>query len=112
MCLVFSIAAYQKKSREGQGFFYRNQNLRHAIKSLNNTFFPPKNSKFEPDLWVFKIEKTNRSGWNLEFLGGKNVLFRDVILWGNIWAVLKIPSAFSAKILLSGKLFGEASAKI
>ncbi len=35
--------------------------------------------------WVFKIEKTHISGSNFEFLSGKNVLFRGVIVWGNIW---------------------------
>ncbi len=49
--------------------------LPHAITPQNNTFFPLKNSKFEPDIWVFSILKTHISGSNFEFLSGKKCYF-------------------------------------
>jgi hypothetical protein len=39
-----------KKVEEGVRVFFKKKNLPQATTRLNNTFFPHKNSKFEPDL--------------------------------------------------------------
>jgi hypothetical protein len=46
-----------KKNRGMVMYFFLIENLSHAIKPLNNTFFPVRNLKFKLEVRFFKIVK-------------------------------------------------------